>query len=153
VEVAERLAAPDHRPEQAMGVAAAKLLALLAVPLMGGSWLVAGSGGAAGAAAGVLLVVVLFGVTGLLLAPLKRVHPSVVVGVSLAGVGLRLAGYGAALAVLARFDGLHRPSLAMATAVAFTATLAYEIRVISTTPEFFWVRAAPPTSAATRSDL
>lgn len=148
---AERRMAPDHRPEQAMGVAAAKLLAVLSVPLVGGSWMAAGSGGALGAGAGVVLVLALFGLTGLLIAPLRVIRPAVVVGLSLAGVGLRVAGYAAALAWLSSVDGLHRASLAMATAVAFAATLAYEVRVITTTPGFFWVRVGPPASAATRS--
>lgn len=134
-----------------MGVAAAKLLAFLSPPLLYGAWIVAGSGGALGAAAGIVGVLVLFGLTGVLLVPFRAERPAVVVGVSLAGVGLRVAAYGVGLALLAGVDGLHRPSLAVATAVAFTATLAYEIRVITTTPGFFWVRPDAPTGATTRS--
>lgn len=123
-----------------MGAAAARLLAVLAVPVIAGSWLVAGPGGAAGALAGLVLVLALFGLTGLVLGRIRASTPSVVVGVSLAGVGVRIAGYAAALALLASVDGLHRPSLAVATLIGFVATLAYEIRVVSRTPAFFWVR-------------
>lgn len=123
-----------------MGAAAVRVLAVLSLPLIGGAWLAAGGGGALGAAAGLLLVLALFGVTGLALAPFRDAGPSVVVGVSLAGVGLRIAGYATALGLLATVEGLHRPSLATATAIAFIVTLGYELRVVGRTPGFFWVR-------------
>lgn len=125
-----------------MGLAAARLLALLSVPVTAGAWWVAGPGGALGAGAGLLLVLALFGLTGLVLSRMRATAPSVVVGVSLVGLGLRIAGYAVALALLASVDSLHRPSLALATMVGFAATLAYEIRVVSRTPQFFWVRAS-----------
>lgn len=124
-----------------MGAVAARLLAILSVPVIGGAWLLAGPGGAAGALAGLVLVLALFGLTGLVLGRVRTVNPSVVVGLSLAGVGIRIAGYAAALAWLAAVDGLHRPSLAAATLTGFVVTLVYEIRVVSRTPQFFWVRA------------
>lgn len=132
----------SSQPEQAMGIAAARLLAVLVVPVVGGAWLMAGAGGALGAAAGLVLVLALFGLTGLVLAtsPVRDAEPAVVVGVSLAGLGLRMVGYAIALALLATIDGLHRPSLAAATALAFVLTLLYEMRVVSRTPGFFWVR-------------
>lgn len=143
MEKAERSpVAPGACPEQAMAAAAARLLALLALPLVAGAWLIAGPGGALGAGAGLILVLALFGLTGLALGRLRVVAPSVVVGVSLAGVGLRLAGYAVALALLGSVDAVHRPSLAAATLVGFVATLAYEIRVVSRTPALFWVRAS-----------
>lgn len=123
-----------------MGAAAVRVLAVLSLPLTGGAWLAAGAGGAMGAAAGLLLVLALFGLTGLALSPFRDAGPSLVVGVSLAGVGLRIAGYATALALLATVEGLHRPSLAAATAIAFVVTLGYELRVVSRTPGFFWVR-------------
>lgn len=127
-------------PEQALAGSAARLLALLGVPLTAGAWLYAGAGGAAGALAGVLLVLVLFGLTGAVLGRVRAASPSLVVGVSLAGVGVRIAGYATALALLASVEWLHRPSLALAILVSFVATLAYEIRIVSRTPQFFWVR-------------
>lgn len=130
----------SSQPERAMSIAAVKLLAVLAVPVIGVAWSATGGGGALGAAAGLLLVLVLFGLTGLVLSPVRDAGPAVVVGVSLAGLGLRIVGYAAALGLLATIDGLHRPSLAAATALAFVVTLAYEIRVVSRTPGFFWVR-------------
>lgn len=125
-----------------MGIAAAKLLVVLAFPVIGGAWVTAGAGGALGAAAGLILVLMLFGLTGVALSPVRQPRPAVVVGVSLAGLGLRIVGYAAALGLLATIDGLHRPSLAAATALAFVVTLAYEMRVVSRTPGFFWVRTA-----------
>lgn len=134
------------QPEQALGAAAARLLAVIAVPVIGGAWLAAGSGGALGAAAGLVLVLALFGLTGLALSPFRAPAPSVVVGVSLAGVGLRIAGYATALALLATVEALHRPSLAAATAIGFVATLTYELATLSRTPGFFWVQTNSPTS-------
>lgn len=125
-----------------MGSAAAKLLALLAVPLTVGAWWVEGVGGALGAAAGLLLVLALFGLTGFVLSRMRATAPSVVVGVSLIALGVRIAGYAIALALLASVDVLHRPSLALATMVGFVATLTYEIHVVSRTPQFFWVQAS-----------
>lgn len=123
-----------------MAAASARVLAVLSPPVIAGAWWITGPGGAAGALAGLLLVLALFGLTGLALGRVRTQAPSVVVGVSLAGVGVRVAGYATALAVLASFDGLHRPSLAAAAFIGFVTTLAYEIRIVSRTPAFFWVR-------------
>lgn len=131
---------PGCCPEQAMGAAAARVLAVLGGPVIAGAWWTAGPGGAAGALAGLLLVLALFGLTGLALGRVRTPSPSVVVGVSLAGVGLRLSGYATALAVLASVDGLHRPSLAAAALIGLVATTVYEFRVVSRTPALFWVR-------------
>lgn len=128
-------------PERTLGVAAAKLLAVLAVPLIAGATAVAGWGGALGSAAGLLLVLGLFGLSGLALGALPAAGPSLVVRVSLVALGVRLVGYLVALAALATVDGLHRPSLAAATAVAIVVTLAHELRTVQTTPGFFRVDA------------
>lgn len=133
-----------------MGRAAARLLALLVVPLVGGAWAVAGAGGALGAATGMLFVLVLFGLSGLALTLVASHSSSAVVAVSLGGVLVRLLAYPVVLALLAPVEALHRPSLAAATAVAFVATLAYEMRVMSRTPGLFWLDAGPgpiPTGA------
>lgn len=132
---------PWSCPEGAMAVGASKVLGLLAVPVVGGAWWRAGIGGAAGAAAGLALVLALFGVTGLTLRRIRTASPSVVVGVSLAGMGVRMVGYLVSLGLLAGVPGLHRPSLAAATIVAFVVTLLYECRMVHRTAGFFWVRA------------
>lgn len=137
-------------PEATLGRAAGRLLSVLVVPLVGGAWIVAGPGGALGAATGMLFVLALFGLSGLALTILSEQSPTTVVAVSLGGVLVRLLAYPVALALLAPVEALHRPSLAVATAVAFVATLTYEMRVMSRTPGLFWLDAGPgpiPTGA------
>lgn len=129
-------------PERTLGVAAAKFLALLAVPVIAGAAVVAGRGGALGAAAGLLLVLGLFGLSGLALGALRAPGPSLVVGVSLVALGARVVGYFLALTALATVEGLHRPSLAAATAIAVVATQAHELWMVDRTPAFFRVDAA-----------
>lgn len=138
-------------PERALGLAAAKLLGVLSVPVVGGATVVAGPGGALGAGAGLLLVLALFGVSGVALSAFRRPAPQLVIAVSLAGIGVRLAAYGAALAALATVDGLHRPSLVAATAVALACTLVYELRVMSRSPQLFWVDAGAARQGASSS--
>lgn len=144
-----RVAASSHAgvgpapcPERALGFAAAKLLAVLSAPVVGGAALVAGAGGAAGATAGLLLVLGLFGLSGVALSAVPRPSPQLVVAVSLVALGVRLVAYVAALTALAGVQGLHRPSLVVATVVALVCALTYELRVAHRSPHLFWVDAA-----------
>lgn len=130
-------------PEATLARAASRLLACLAVPLIGGAWIAAGPGGALGAGAGMAFVLALFGLSGLALTLVSDHSPSTVVAVSVGGVFVRLLAYPVALALLAPVQGLHRPSLAAATAVAFVATLAYEVYVVSRTPRLYWLHPGP----------
>lgn len=130
-------------PEAALARAAARLLAALAVPLAGGAWIIAGPGGALGAVTGMVFVLALFGLSGFALTLVSDLSPSAVVAVSVAGVLIRLLAYPVALAALAPVQALHRPSLAIATAVAFVATLAYEMHVASRTPSLYWLHTKP----------
>jgi ATP synthase protein I len=129
-------------PERELGLQAAKLLALLSPPVVGVATLAAGAPGALGAVVGLALVFVLFAVSGLLVAAVSRRGPGVALGVAGSAAFVRLALYVVVLSALEVVHGLHRPSLAAATAVALVATLAYEIRVISRTPHLSWVQAS-----------
>jgi hypothetical protein len=119
------------------------ILAVTAVPVLAGAYALEGMPGLLGAGAGVALVGVLFGVAGLVQAYAARRKPSSMITIIACGLGVRLACYLAALQLLGGVDGLHRPSLAVATAIAFMVTLQHEMRLINRTPELFWVDARP----------
>jgi hypothetical protein len=130
-------------PGLALARCAGAALALLAVPVVGAVALVAGAAGARGAIVGLALVGVLFGAAALLHAWAARLSPTTQVAVLATGVGARLLGYLLAVESLRGVDGLHRPSLAIATAVALAVTLGCELWLVSRTPAFFWVQPDP----------
>lgn len=138
------------RPERHLGNAALGFLAVLAVPVAAVAASRAGLAGAVGAVAGVGLVGILFGAAGAMQAWAAGRGLVTLARMTWAGVGLRLVAYATALALLGRIEWLHRPSLAIATGVAFTATLGFEIWLIGRTPSYYWVRvpAAHPGAGA-----
>ncbi|MEX0831963.1 MAG: hypothetical protein WD358_03330 [Nitriliruptoraceae bacterium] len=115
---------------------------------------VAGTAGVVGALIGVGLVLVLFaGSAGLLLITVSR-NPSMALAVLVGGAFVRLAVYGSTLVALARVEGIHRPSLAIATGVAIAIALVQEMRALARTPRLYWVDASTPDGpvpSATRS--
>jgi hypothetical protein len=123
-------------------------LSLLAVPTAAVAWAVEGVAGALGAVAGVGLVAVLFAGGGLVQSVAVRRGGDALGGVVLAGLGARLFTYVIALIALGQVAALHRPSLAAATAVAVVCATYYEMRLISRTPELFWVQAGPRRGSA-----
>jgi hypothetical protein len=129
------------RTERLLARTAALSIAALAVPALGVAWLAHGRPGVYGAAAGLALVFVLFGVSALVQAWAARFGSTVLLGVVIGGVGARLLLYLAVLQALSGVAGLHRPSLALATAAAFVLTLVLEMRLVARTPSFFWVQA------------
>lgn len=150
------------RTELRLAGRAVVVLAVLAVPVLGVAALANGRAGLAGAAAGLALVGVLFGAAGLAQGLAARRSSAAVAAAVALGVGVRLALYLAALDVLGRVAGLHRPSLAIATAVGFVVTLYYEMRLIASAPEMLWLetergrhptgrRSAPRARAGKRS--
>lgn len=131
------------RAELRLAGQAGGVLLLVAIPVLAGAFLLEGLPGLRGASVGIGLVAILFVAAGLLQAWATRLSPSGMVAVMASGLGLRLACYLAALQVLGGVEGLHRPSLAAATAIAFVVTLQHEMRLINRTPELFWVDARP----------
>lgn len=130
--------APARR-ELVLARGALAALAVIAVPVLAGAAASQGLAGLSGAAAGLGLVLVLFGLAGVLHGWAARLPPRAWVAAVAGGFVARLAIYLLALWGLAAVDRLHRPSLAVATAVGFFATLLYELRVLSRTPQLFWV--------------
>lgn len=137
--------ADPHSPAPGLALArrAGAALALLAVPVLALAALAAGIPGLLGALVGLALVGVLFGAAALLHAWAARLRPTTQLAVMAAGLGARLLVYLAVVESLRGVDGLSRPSLAIATAVAVAATLACELWLISRTPAFYWVTPAP----------
>jgi hypothetical protein len=142
------------RGELRLAGRAVLVLCLLAVPVAAVAAAMQGRDGALGAVAGLGLVAVLFGASGAAQGLAARRGQSAVLAVAAIGLGVRLALYLVVLQLLAQVAALHRPSLAIATALGFVVTLFYEMRLISRTPELFWVelgdsdrRAAHPRAA------
>jgi hypothetical protein len=137
------LATPLTGGRGALRLARQALLVLvaLAVPTLLAAGALRGRPGVTGAAAGLALVGVLFGVAGLAQALAARRSPSALIAVVLTGLAFRLVIYLAALQALGSLPALHRPSLALATAFGLVVTLTYEMRLVSRTPELFWVDA------------
>jgi hypothetical protein len=133
----------DGRAEARLAVRALRSLALLAIPVVAAAAALQGLPGALGAAAGLALVGVLFGGGGLVQALAVRRGVEQMGAVMLGGLGARLLAYVVALMALEGIAALHRPSLALATAVGLVWATIYEMRLISRTPELFWVQAVP----------
>lgn len=134
------------RAELRLARQAGLALLLLAVPLLGVAGALNGVPGVLGAAAGLGLVGVLFGAAGVAQGLAARRSRSTVVAVMAAGFVVRLGVYATVLAALGRVASLHRPSLAIATAVGLVVTLYHEMRVMSRTPELFWVESGRDSS-------
>lgn len=127
------------RPELRLAGKALLAIGVLAVPVAVAAGVVEGVPGVVGALAGLGLVAVLFGASGAAMAFAARRVPSAMVRVAVIGFAVRLALYVAVLQVLGQAATVHRGSLAIATAVGVVVTLYYELRLISKTPQLFWV--------------
>ena len=143
-----RAAPARGRAELRLAGQAGVVLALLAIPALAAAAALNGTGGVLGAAAGLGLVAILF-VAGAGAAHVAaRGRRSAMPAVLAIGVSVRLVAYLLALGALSQLDQLHRPSLAIATAIGFVVTLTFELRLISRTPELFWLEVASETSGA-----
>lgn len=133
-----------------LAVRALQLLVALAVPVSLVTWLVAGVPGILGALIGLGFVALLFSAASASLAWAVDHAPNAAVAVLAGGAFVRLALYAAVLAGLSRVDWVHPPSLAIATAVGATLTLAAELRWLARSPRLFHLdaTAARPTATA-----
>ncbi len=136
------------RAELRLAFQAGAVLVLLSIPALAAATALNGSGGLLGAAAGLGLVAVLFVAGAGVLHVAARSARSTMPAVLALGLAARLAIYLLALQGLSQLEHLHRPSLAIATAVGFVVTLIFELRLISRTPELFWLEATSDTSGA-----
>jgi hypothetical protein len=136
----------DGAAELRLARRAVLLLAALAIPVAAAAAALEGGPGLLGALVGTGLVALLFGGGGAVQALAVRRGVTEMGAILMAGLGARLLGYLVALVALAQVDTLHRPSLAIATALAVVVATYYEMRLISRTPELFWVHARPKRS-------
>ncbi len=126
-------------PERALAAGTARVLALVAVPVLGVAALVAGWPGVLGAAVGLGFVALLSVGSALVLARVAGQGGGVGLAALVGGAFARLLLYAAALVALSGVEGLHRESLAIATAVGVAVTLAYELRHLARQPRLFQV--------------
>lgn len=127
--------------ERHLAVGAVRTLAMLAAPVLVVAALVAGWAGVWGAAIGMGFVLLLFATSAWMLARAVERGQRSALGVLVGGALGRLMVYAAALVSLSPVEGLHRPSLALATALAVAVTLVYEVRLLARMPHLFWVDA------------
>jgi hypothetical protein len=144
-----------HSDERRLAVRTGVLLLALAT-LAGLSAGIAVDGGAAlSALVGVGLTAVLWGVSALLLVWAAERGKGAALGILVGGAAVRLGFYLVVLESLSQVAWVHRPSLAIATAVSLTVTLVAEMVWMTRLPRLFWVdaEASRPTalSHATRS--
>ena len=131
--VAGRLARDERRPVVVAFIASVAA----AVPTAVIAGLVAGRPGVFGALVGAALVLVLFGVGAAMMMWAGRRGQSMMAMVAAGGVAGRLVLYAAVLIALDGTALVHRPSLAVATAVTLVITLAGELAVLARTPSLF----------------
>ncbi|QBI19122.1 hypothetical protein ER308_05920 [Egibacter rhizosphaerae] len=117
------------------GVVVVALVALGAGLLRGSAGLVAGAIGAG-------MVAATFGLAALGLVWVAVRAPHRAAAVLGGGAVARLIVYALALAALSGVEGIDRPALAISTLVAFAVLLAIELRVLSTNPKLFGVKAS-----------
>lgn len=156
--------APDHAPDHAPGpavldpaptaprpgdpielqlaVGALKAIAVLAAPVILGAWLAVGTSGAIGAAVAVAVVAGMYLMSGALLSYAARFGPGALMAAALGGFALRLMIYALLLVLLRPVEAIHGPSLAISAAVLLVLTLVWEARIVSRTPNLYWIDAA-----------
>jgi ATP synthase protein I len=130
---------PKGAGERRLALGAVQALCVVGVPVVAVAAMVAGAPGALGAVIGLGFVLLLFGASAWMLARAVERGQRSAMGVLVGGALGRLMLYAAALMGLSRVEGIHRPSLALATAVALVVTLAYEMRLLARMPQLFWV--------------
>lgn len=145
----DRAVARSRAPEPELAWRGTVAATLVAVPTVALAGLLRGLSGAAGAVLASGLVIGIFATTVVVLACVQRLRPATLPAASLAAVFVRMVAYGLLLATLAGVDGIDRPSTVGATIVLLIATLAYEIRYVSTRPGFYWVSTPAPDGAQT----
>jgi hypothetical protein len=87
---------------------------------------------------------------GALMSWAARISPAALMGAVLGGYLVRLMIYAGLIVLLRPVEWLSGPSLAISTAILLVAVLVWEVRVVSRTPNLFWVdaRAGSPASGA-----
>jgi hypothetical protein len=135
-------------PELRIMRSALAAVGVLAVPVLGVAWYVAGTSGLLGAGIGVALVAVLFLVTGVAMSVAAPHGPAALMAAALGGFAAQFVLYALLLVLLRPVEAIHGPSLAIGTAVVMVATLAFEAWHVNRVPSFFWVDPAAGRTAA-----
>lgn len=125
--------------EVTMARAAVRIGAVVAVPVVGLSWALRGTGGGLTALGAVVLVVGTFYVTGRSLHWAGNISPVALQAVALGGFFLRLVLYALLIVLLRPVEAVDGPVLAISTAVTLVVVLAYEVRLVLRHAEFWWV--------------
>ncbi len=142
----------DQPIERDLARGALKVIAVLALPVLVVTWLVADTAGLLGGALAVAVVAAMYAGSGALLSWAARRGPEWLMGAALAGFGLRLLVYLGLMVLLRPLEVLHGPSLAISAAVLLIASLAWEVRTVQRTPALWWLTSAAgaPRPAATK---
>ena len=132
----------DSPVELQLARSAVLFLLVLGGPVIAVAALVRGVPGALSAAVGAAVVIGMFLMAGALMSWAARVSPAALMGAVLGGYLVRLMIYAGLIVLLRPVPWLDGPSLAIATAVLLVAVLVWEVRVVSRTPNLFWVNAS-----------
>ncbi|MBW3620657.1 MAG: hypothetical protein KY461_10465, partial [Actinobacteria bacterium] len=125
--------------ERTMAEAAVRVGVVAAVPVVVAALALRGAAGALTALGAVLLVVGNFYVTGRSLDWAARFGPTALQATALGGFLVRLVLFAAAIVVLRPVDAIDGPVLAISAAVAMVVVLAYEVRLVSSHRELWFV--------------
>lgn len=134
----------NQAPELRIAASATRAVLLLAVPCLILAAVFAGSGGLLGAAIGAAVVLGMFGISAAVAARAARISDTAVLVANVAGFALRLFIYALLIVVLDPVEAIHGPSLAITAAVLLVGSLAWEVRHVSRTPGFWWIRTGAP---------
>lgn len=134
----------NQAPELRIAASAMRAVLLLAVPCLILAAIFAGPGGLLGAAIGAAVVLGMFGISAGMAARAARISDTAVLVANVAGFALRLFIYALLIVVLDPVEAIHGPSLAITAAVLLVGSLAWEVRHVSRTPGFWWIRTGAP---------
>ena len=123
-------------------------LLILGGPVIAVAALLEGVPGALSAAIGAAVVIGMFLMAGALMSWAARISPAALMGAVLGGYLIRLMIYAGLIVLLRPVEWLSGPSLAISTAVLLVAVLVWEVRVVSRTPNLFWVDASAGSPAS-----
>ncbi len=134
---------PQDGIELRLARSALRVVAILAVPAVAIATAVAGPGGALGAGIAAGVVGGMFIMAGALMSWAARIGPTALMAAVLGGYLLRLLIYALLIVLLRPVETIHGPSLAITAATLLLAALAWDVRLVSRVPSFYWVHASP----------
>jgi hypothetical protein len=125
--------------ELTMARGAVRVGAIVAAPVVLAALVLRGIPGALTALGAVVLVVGNLYVTGRSLSWAAKIGPVALQATALGGFLVRLVVYAAAIVVLRPVEAIDGPVLAISTALAMVVVLAYEVRLVTSHPEMWFV--------------